>query len=278
MNIGKTNRLRVVKTVDFGVYLDGDGDEILLPTRYVPEGGLLPDAEVDVFIYRDSEDRLIATTERPLAEVDQCAYLEVKEVTRVGAFCDWGLMKDLLVPFREQQRPMVAGGYYAVYVYLDERTGRPAGSTRLQRFIENEELTVAEDDAVDLLILDQTDLGYRTVINDRHWGLLYHNDVFEPLQTGDHRRGFVRKIREENKVDVSLRRGGYDEVPHAVLRVMQALRAGGGHLPLHDRSAPAEIYDALGISKKMFKKAVGLLYRERRIQLEEGGIRLVPED
>ena len=272
------NRLQVVKTVDFGVYLDGEPEEILLPTRYLPTGGLAVGDTLDVFVYLDSEDRPIATTERPLAQVNQCAYLVVKQVSNVGAFMDIGLMKDLLVPFREQRTPMVAGASYPVYVYLDPRTQRLVGTARLHRFVRNDALTVAEGEGVDLLILDQTDLGYRTVINHRHWGVLYHNDVFETLTAGDQRRGYVRLVREENKVDVSLRQQGYGQVTSAVARVVQALQAGQGYLPLHDGSDPGEIQRTLGLSKKNFKKAVGTLYRQQRILLEKGGIRLTPED
>ncbi|SDM34844.1 hypothetical protein SAMN05421823_112165 [Catalinimonas alkaloidigena] len=275
--LGKINYMPVKKWVDFGVYLEAGEDEILLPIRYVPEG-TEPGDTLKVFLYRDSEDRIIATTELPLVQAGECAYLEVVQTTAVGAFLDWGLPKDLLVPFREQDQRMVVGMYYPVYVYIDPESQRLVGSSRLNRFISNDTLTVAEGDAVKLLVVQETDLGLKVVINHQHWGLLYHNEVFQDLGPGDAVRGYIKKIREENKIDVSLRREGFDEMPFAIDQLVRALRKEGGYLPLHDKSRPEDIYDALGMSKKVFKKAVGMLYRERRLLLEKEGIRLMPEE
>jgi predicted RNA-binding protein (virulence factor B family) len=275
VQIGRYNTLHVVKFVDFGLYLDGgDAGEILMPLQYIPENVEVED-EIEVFIYRDSEDRIIATTLHPEAIVGEFAYLEAKEVTPIGAFFEWGLPKDLLVPFREQKKPIEAGRFYLVYIFLDEQTQRITGSTRIDHYLIGNEVVEEEAEAVDLLIAEQTDLGYKTIINNKHWGVLYANEVFAPIHLGDRVTGYIKKIRTDGKIDVCLQKQGYDEVSTARLKLLGELKIEGGFLPLTDKSEPQVIHDAVGMSKKTFKKAVGALYRERLITLEADGIRLV---
>jgi len=278
VEIGRTNTLRVVKEVDFGLYLDG-GDtygEILIPTRYVPS-----DAEVDhyldVFIYLDSEDRIIATTDVPHAEVGDFAYLKCVEVTGIGAFLDWGLAKDLFVPFREQAHEMTAGLSYFVRVYLDEETERIVASSKTNQFLDNEPHDFEEGQEVDLIIGTATDLGVRAVVNEKFSGLIYHNEIFTPIKPGMRTTGYVQKIREDEKLDISLQKAGYERVDGIAGDILDKLQRGGGFLEANDKSSPETIKHVFGVSKKAFKKAVGALYRDRLITIEENGIRLVKE-
>ncbi|MES2389463.1 MAG: S1-like domain-containing RNA-binding protein [Bacteroidota bacterium] len=276
-DLGYPSRLQIIKHLDFGMYLQAGEDEILIPTQYIPEGVQIGDY-IDVFLYRDSEDRVIATTLEPAMYIGEVEYLEAVSVVPQGAFMEWGLPKDLLVPFREQETKIVEGMVYPVYLYLDEQTQRLAGSTRLSRFIKNDELTVEEGEEVQLLILNPTDLGYNALINNKHFGLIYENEVFKPLQSGMRMRGFIKKIREDNKIDLSLQPKGYAAAEEGTTEIRAALKKAGGFLPLHDKSEPEEIYNALKMSKKVFKKAIGALYKSREILLEQGGIRAVSED
>lgn len=275
VEIGKTNTLRVVKEVDFGLYLDGGDEfgEILLPTRYVPE-----DAEVDhyldVFIYTDSEDRIIATTEEPYGEVGDFAYLKCVGVTNFGAFLDWGLAKDLFVPFREQAHDMDEGLSYFVRIYLDDETDRIVGSSKTNQFLDNSPIDFEENDKVDLIIGTASDLGVRVVINGSHSGLIYHNEIFQKLKPGQKTEGYIKKIREDDKVDVSLQQAGYEKVEGIAGEILQKLEKSGGYMELNDKSSPESIKHVFGISKKVFKKAIGALYRERLITIESNGIRL----
>jgi uncharacterized protein len=274
IEIGRYNDLRVVKVKDIGVFLDGDEyGEILMPVRYVPEG-TQPDDILHAFIYRDSEDLIIATTLEPKAEVGDIAWLECKQVTDFGAFMDWGLPKDLLVPFREQSIPMEEGKSYWVMVYLDKASQRIVGSARLGKYLKNEELTVNEGDEVEIGICEKTDLGYRVMVNGLHWGILYKNEVYQPLKMGDRMRGFVKKIREDNKIDISLQKQGYEAIPELSLKLLHILKEHQGFLPLTDHSAPEEIYRLLQMSKKTFKKAVGALYKQKIVEIGEKGITL----
>lgn len=275
METGKINQLKVVKTVDFGVYLDGgDGVEVLLPTRYVPENCAAGD-ELEVFIYHDNEGRLIATTLRPYAIVGEFGWLKVKEVTDNGAFLEWGIMKDLLVPYREQKTAMKPGQRYLVYVYLDHITRRIAASARIDKFLDNVPPEYEPGQEVDLLVADSTDMGYKVIINQRHWGLLYHNEVFRPLQKGEHLKGYINTVREDEKIDVCLQKPGYEKIDGIAEHILASLKLNNGFLSVHDKSDAERIYALFGCSKKSFKKALGALYKQQLIQLEATGIRLV---
>ena len=270
---GQFYDLRVVKTVDFGVYLDGDGQEILLPTRFVPEG-LKEDDTVRVFVYHDSENRLIATTQEPAGQVGDIVLLEVVSLTPQGAFMNWGLMKDVFVPLSQQVARMHTGKKYLVRIYRDEQTGRVAATERFERYLSNEPLTVTEGEAVDLRVWQKTDLGYKVIINNRHTGVLYFNEVFEELEYGQQLRGYIKKIRPDGKVDAGLGVAGYERVESGSEKISRLLREQGGYLPYNDKSEPQAIYDYFGMSKKTFKMALGALYKERKIEFTQTGIKL----
>ncbi len=275
LEIGKTNNLRIVKEVDFGLYLDGgESGEILIPARYVPKNAKV-DEYLDVFIYHDSEDRLIATTETPLAQVDQFAYLKVKQLTQVGAFLEWGLMKDLLVPFREQKYEMFNNTSYLVRVYLDKVSKRIAATTKLDRYIDNVPYDYEEGQEVDLIIWEKTDLGYKVIINEEHTGLLYANEIFTPVHVGMKTKGFIKRLREDEKIDVSLQKQGFVHVDETSQMILEKLKTRGGFIEANDNTSPESIKHMFGISKKVFKKAIGSLYKERLIIIEDRGIRLV---
>jgi len=273
--IGKINHLEVVKEVDFGIYLDGgDLGEILMPKRYVPEG-TMPGDTIETFIYLDSEDRLVATTEKPLAMVDEFALLEVVSVTQVGAFLNWGLPKDLFVPFREQRQPMEEGKKYLVFVYLDTNTKRIAASSKIEQYLDNIPVDYDIDEEVDLIIVNETDLGYNAIIDNSHFGILYKNEVFQPLNPGDRVQGYIKKIRTDGKIDLRLEKIGYEKITTFVDRIIGELQKNNGFLPLTDKSSPEEIYKTFKISKKNFKATIGALYKKRFIALEENGIKLL---
>lgn len=273
--IGSYNTLQVVRKVHFGVYLDGkEHGEILLPSRYVPEQ-CSPGDKVKVFLYYDSEDRLIATTERPLAEVGSVAWLTAVAVNSFGAFLDWGLPKHLLVPFSEQYPRMRRGHAYLVYVYLDKRTQRIVASSRLNKFITAQPKDLTQGQQVKLIIGDKTTLGYKAVINNRSWGVLYHTEIFQPLQPGQKLPGFVKQIRADGKIDLCLQKPGYDTIAEVSDHIVEKLKAHNGFLPVNDSSPPELIYRQFRVSKKTFKKAIGALYKARRITLEQDGIALV---
>lgn len=271
--IGRSSSLRVVREVDFGVYLDGEElGEILLPERYLAEGCKVGDT-IEVFIYLDSEDRLVAGTERPYAEVGDFAFLKVVDLGPVGAFLDWGLPKDLLVPFREQKEKMAEGREYVVFVYLDNSM-RIAASSRLDRFLGKEPASFQADEEVELLICDETDLGYKAIINGTHMGVLYRNEVFQKLKKGQQIRGFIKKVRDDGKIDLALQKGGPKKVDELSEKILNALKKEGGFLSVTDKSSPKVINSLFGCSKNTYKKAVGGLYKKRLIILEKSGIRL----
>jgi len=272
---GRYNTLKVVKYVDFGVYLDGaEMGEILLPARYVPEVCEVGE-DLEVFIYLDSEDRIIATTEKPFAQVGEFAMLRVNAVNNVGAFLDWGLMKDLLVPFREQKMNMVAGRSYLVYVYVDPDSQRIAASAKLEKFLDNVIPEYQMGDEVSLIVESEGELGYNAIINHLHRGILYHDELPGPLNKGQKLKAFIKKVRDDKKIDLSLYRPGYEQVDGISQDILNKLTLAGGFLPFTDKSDAALIFDHFAISKKVFKKAIGALYRQRRILLEEKGIRLI---
>jgi len=273
--VGRFNKLEVVKEVDFGVYLDGgELDSILLPQRYVPEGCELGDW-VDVFLYFDSEDLLIATTETPKVQVGRCEMLKVIDINNAGAFMDWGLPKDLLVPYSEQLKPMEVGYSYVVYVFHDQDSDRIAASTRLQDYLAEESVWVKPRQAVDLLIAGRTDLGYKAVINDQYLGLIFRDDAFRPLKVGERLPGFIKNIRSDGKIDLVISQGTLQGDHDLGEQIIESLRASGGISTLTDKSEPDEIYRSFKVSKKKYKQALGSLYRSKRILLSAEKIQLV---
>lgn len=273
-NIGKLNQLQVIKEVDFGVYLDGDNlGEILLPARYVPDHCKINDW-IEVFIYLDSNDLLIATTDMPYVMVEQCAFLKVVDVNDTGAFLDWGLPKDLLVPYNQQERPMQVGHSYVVFVYLDENTNRIAASSRLSRFLSEQSDYFEPGEPVQLLICGESDLGYKAVINNLHLGLLYRDEVFKPLRYGQSVTGYIKNIRDDGKIDLTLQLPSQttrDSLGHEIL---EYLKANGGTSTLTDKSPPDQIYEQFGVSKASYKKALGALYKARLIRITKDSISL----
>ena len=276
--IGKYNYLTIQRLTSVGMFLsDVEGEEVLLPNQYLTDEMQIDD-NIKVFVYLDSEDRPVATTETPKIIRNEFAFLEVTDVTEHGAFMDWGLIKDLFVPFREQSTPMQEGEWHVVFLYLDQKSSRLIASTKIDRFLENERLTVAEGDEVDLLIFSKSDLGYNAIVNQYHKGLIYGNEVFRDIKIGDSLKGYVKKIREENKLDLSLQKTGYEVVEPTSQLILDELKKANGFLNLSDSSSPEDIYKKLQISKKVFKKAIGGLYRQGLITLGDDGIRLVQED
>lgn len=274
MKVGEYNELEVVKELDFGIYFREGDVEILMPTKWVPQGTKIGDT-LNVFVFRDSDDRLIATTVKPFATADTFAFLEAKQVNEVGAFMDWGMDKDLLVPFREQAQRMEAGRNYVVFVFLDEETDRLVGSTKLSRFIIREDIDVQEGDIVDLLIYSETDLGFNAIVNNLYTGLIYKNEIYEKIRVGDKMQGYVKRVREDEKIDLSLQKSGYELVDDVKWRILKLIKEEKGFLALNDNSTPEEIKAKLQISKKAFKKAIGALYRERLVKLTEKGVELI---
>jgi predicted RNA-binding protein (virulence factor B family) len=244
-----------------------------MPARYVPEG-VKPEDELEVFVYNDSEDRVIATTEKPYATVGDFKFLKVKAVNRTGAFLDWGLPKDLLVPFREQKAKMVEGGTYLVYVYLDDETDRVVASAKVDKFLDNTIPEYEAGDEVDLLIAEKTDLGYKAIVNGTHWGMIYENEIFTPVETGQYLKGYIKKVRDDDKLDISLQKEGYDQVDGISQNILEKLKEAGGFLAVSDKSPAEMIYHLFGISKKNFKKAIGALYRKQLITISKEGIKI----
>jgi uncharacterized protein len=276
IQVGQYNRLTVQRIKDAGVFLEDGKEGLLLPKRFVPRGTKVGD-ELTVFVYHDGEDRLIATTQHPFAVVGDIAFLKVVDLSPHGAFLNWGLMKDLFVPRSKQINPMRLGGEYLVHIYIDEQTGRIAASQYIEHLLSNEHLTVKELDVVDLMVYRETELGYAVIINNKHNGLLYFNEVFQPLQIGDKLQGFIKTIREDGKIDVAPGKPGYQKVEDEVAKILRLLQEHNGYLPYHDKSAPEEIYDFFGMSKKVFKMTVGKLYKEKKIELTKTGLKLLQE-
>lgn len=275
IEIGRFNELRFVKKTDTGLVLTDGEKEVILPYVYAPQEAE-PGDNLHVFVYIHSDGRLMATTETPTAMVGEFAFLEVVDVNEQGAFMDMGIGKDVFVPEREQKRPMKVGQKYVVYLYTDERNERITASSRLTDFIEQDMHDLEEGDEVSLLIFDESDLGYSAIINQKYAGLLYHNEVFEDLQPGDVRRGFVKKIREENKIDLSLQVIGFRHILDLKDTLLLELKENGGIINLGDKSSPEDIYNQLKISKKAFKKAIGSLYKERLVIVSDDSVKLAP--
>lgn len=272
--IGRMNNLEILRIVDHGAYLDGvELGEILLPKRDLAPENEIGD-HVRVFIYFDSEDKIIATKKTPKVQVGQFASLRVADVSKVGAFLDWGLPKDILVPFQEQKSNLHDGQYYTVYVYFDKVSQRIVASTKLDKFISTEPPPYKSGEQVDLLVAAKTDLGYKAIINHSHWGLIFKDAVFKPLKVGFSARGYIKKVRPDGKIDLSLRPPGKRHLDAVSQKIMDKLESSGGFLPMTDKTAPDEIYEIFGVSKKVFKRTLGGLYKKRLIQLEPKGIRL----
>jgi len=274
VEIGKLNNLRVVKAVDFGVYLDGEElGEILLPKKYVPKN-IKTDSAIEVFIYLDSEDRIIATTQKPLAKVGEFASLKVVSISTVGAFLNWGLEKDLLVPYREQKQHMIEGKYYVVYIYLDEKSNRIVASTKLNKYLNKISTDFQTGQEVDLLIADRTDNGFNAIINSTHLGMIYDNDIFMKIKTGQRIKGFIKNIRDDKKIDLVLQKLGFEKIDDSAQIILDLLKKQDGFIAATDKTPPEVINKIFGISKKTFKKAIGTLFKKRLITIEEKGIKL----
>lgn len=267
--------MKINRAVDFGVYLDGGEEgEILMPKKYIPEGAKIGDV-VEAFVYMDSEDRPVATTEKPLVKVGEFGALKVVEVNELGAFADWGVLKDLLIPYAEQRENLEEGQSVVVYVYLDKVSRRIVGSAKVEKFLDTYALDVEEGDEVDLMIFGKTPMGYKAIVNGLHTGVLYKNEVFKPLRIGDQMKGFIKKIREDEKIDLSLSKIGFEQAKDLSSIIIAKLKENGGFLRVTDKSNPEVIYQLFGESKKTFKKAVGNLYKQRLIDIEEEGLRLL---
>ena len=275
IELGKYNQLEVVKEVDFGLYLDGGDDgEILLPARYVPEGTKVGDM-LNVFIYLYNEERLVATTLDPYAQVGQFAYLEVAWVNQYGAFLNWGLMKDLFVPFREQKMKMQVGRKYIVHVHLDDESYRIMASAKVEHFLSEETPEYEIGEEVDILVWQHTDLGYKAIIDNKFSGLLYENEIFQPISIGMQLKAFIKQVREDGKIDLELQQGGMKKVKDFSETLLAYIKEQRGFIRFTDKSDAEQIYKTFGVSKKTFKKAVGDLYKQRLIVLEPNGIYLV---
>jgi len=272
--IGSFNQLSVIDLITHGAILDGgEKGEILLPNRYVPENCQIGDS-IDAFIYADSQDRLVATTQRPKAQSGEFASLKVVQTNKIGAFLDWGLPKDLLVPFNNQQRPMEVGKFYLVRVLTDERTERIVASTKLDKFLDIWPAEYEQGEQVDLIIAGKTDLGFKAIINHQHWGLIFQSDIFKPLRTGQRLKGYIKQVREDGRVDLVLSRAGKGKVIDFKEQLLAYLEDNNGFCDIHDKSSPALIQKTFGVSKKAFKATVGHLLKLEKITLEPNGIRL----
>lgn len=274
--VGRYSVFRVLRLVNFGAYLETPAGELLLPKKYMPEG-LRPDDYVRVFVYHDSEDRPIATTLQPYAQLGEFACLRVKHTTAFGAFMDWGLEKDLFVPLKEQHRPMREGQVYVVRIGLDPRTGRLIGIGKIGAFLDKGKPDLREGEQVALLVYEKTDLGYMCIVNNRHAGILYHSELFEPVSVGDKRTGFVKKIRNDFKIDLSLRLPGFQGIRAKRQIILDALKDAGGFLPYHDKTDPEIIKEVFQMSKKTFKILLGNLFKEGKIKISEKGISFVKD-
>ncbi|MBQ1986738.1 MAG: GntR family transcriptional regulator [Muribaculaceae bacterium] len=274
LQIGKFNELEITHRVDFGLYLDGGEEgEILLPLRYATQD-MKPGDKINAFIYRDSEDRLIATTEKPYAHVGDFAFLRVNATNNVGAFLDWGLPKDLLVPFREQKVRMVPGRSYTVYVYLDDETQRIVASAKLQKFLDNKIPDIKAGDEVKARIYQRTELGYKVIVNDLFSGLIYHNEIFSEVNIGELHHATVKTVRADGKIDLVLGKSTRNRVNDLADDILDYIEECGGRISLNDSSSPEEIRETFQCSKKDFKKAIGALFKAKQIVIENDGIRL----
>jgi uncharacterized protein len=274
IEIGKRNQLKINRTVDFGAYLDGgELGEILIPKRYLKPNIQIGDI-IEVFIYNDSEDRIIATTEFPFAQIGDFAWLQATAVNTFGAFLNWGLPKDLIVPFREQNSRMIEGNYYLVYIYLDIATKRIVASQKLDKFLDNIPPEYSPGEEVSIIVSNETELGFKVIVNSLHWGIIYRNQLFTQLSQGQKLQAFIFKIREDQKIDITLQKPGFSQVLDLSEVILNQLKINNGFLPFTDKTEPAAIYKHFGVSKKNFKIALGNLYRRKKISIEQNGIRI----
>ena len=276
IKIGNYNKLTAFRLSDYGWYLtdEDQSEEVLLPNKFVPDS-LEEGDEIEAFIFNDSEDRATATTQKPKIEVGKFACLQVVAVTEFGAFVDWGLDKDLLIPFSEQRREMEESSWYIIYLYLDGITDRLVGSNKWEKFVEKDDIELEEGEKVDLLIAEGTDLGVKVIINNQYSGLIFQNEIFHEIHRGDLMTGYIKNIREDGKIDVSLQKSGYkNAISDISQKVLDEIKNRNGHLKLTDKSPPGEIYTQLEMSKKNFKKAVGALYKQKLIRIEKDGLYL----
>ena len=276
MKIGHYNTLTIARETKVGLFLTDGKDDVLLPLKYVPKEYNIGD-EIIVFVYLDHEERPVATTLEPYILMDEFGLLRVNYVNKFGAFLDWGLEKDLFVPFKEQARPMEKGKRYLVFAYIDEKTNRIVASSKTNQFLSNENLSVSVGDEVELIISHITDMGINVIINDIHKGLLYKDQVYDDIRLGDRMKGYIKNIRPDHKIDVSLQKLGYQNIEPNAEKILQELRASRGFLRLNDNSHPEDIKTVLKMSKKTFKKAIGSLYKDKLIEIKDEGIYLVKE-
>ncbi|WP_298540488.1 S1-like domain-containing RNA-binding protein [uncultured Aquimarina sp.] len=275
LKLGKYNTLEIVRERDQGIYLsDDDGNEVLLPNKYVPDEFMIRD-EIKVFLYLDHEERIVATTLEPYAVVNSFAYLKCTTVSDIGAFMDWGLEKELFIPFREQASKMRIGSWYLVYVYLDEETNRLVGSSKTNAFLDNSLVLLSAYDEVDLMASHPSPYGWNMIVNQKHLGLVYEDEIFQKITPGDQLKGFVKKVRPDGKIDLTLQRHGYRAIEPNAQQILNELNNRGGFIDLNDKSNPDDIKEVFQLSKKSFKKAIGSLYKAKKIVIEKDGIRLV---
>lgn len=274
LTLGLYHTLTIDRDTEPGLFLrDEEGNEVLLPNKYKPATFKIGE-ELRVFVYLDHEERPVATTLKPFIKLDEFAWLKCVEVTGIGAFMDWGLEKHLFVPFKEQVSKMRKGDWYLVFCYLDEVSGRLVGSSKVNNFLDNSELTVAPFEEVDIIISNPTELGWNVIINQLHQGLIYKDDVFQKIQTGDRMKAYIKKTRPDGKIDVSLQRPGYRSIEPNARELLTALELKGGFLGLTDKSSPEEIQKELQLSKKSFKRALGTLYKKRMVEIKDEGVYL----
>ncbi|MCR9367326.1 CvfB family protein [Vibrio antiquarius] len=275
IKIGQINSLEVIKKADFGVFLDGDDyGSVLLPNKYVPEGTEIGD-HVDVFLYFDSESQLAATIERPIAQVGEWGLMKIEGVNATGAFVNWGIKeKDLLIPFSEQRTRFSAGQTILVYVYTDKASGRIVGTTKFNKWLDKTPANYEVNEQVDLIIAERSQLGYKAIVNGKHWGMIFPSDVFGKLYIGKKLKGFIKQIREDGKIDLALQKVGVAKMDDLSNKILDLLEKKGGFLPLNDKSSPEAIFDAFRTSKGTYKKTIGGLYKQGKIVIEKDGIRL----
>ena len=274
-HLGQYQLLTVLRETDPGLFLGNEaGDEVLLPHKYKPHG-IAEGDYLEVFVYLDNEERPIATTERPYLTLNTFGFLCCSEVNKYGAFMDWGLVKQLFVPFAEQAMPMKANQWYIVYLYLDEKTQRLVGSSKTNRFLDNDEVSLNRMDEVEILVTQIGDQGASVIVNNQHRGLIFIDDIFEDIRRGDRLKAYVKKVREDKKLDIVLQKPGYESIEPNAAYILNELEAAGGFLPLHDKTDPELIKNELGLSKKSFKKAIGSLYKEKKISIGPDGISLI---
>lgn len=275
LQLGEFQQLDILRDTEPGLYLGNtEGDEVLLPQKYKPETFEIGDT-LNVFVYLDHEERPVATNLEPYVKLNEFGYLQCSDVNKFGAFMDWGLEKQLFVPFKEQARPMKEGNWYIVRLYLDEQTNRLTGSSKTNKFLSNETVSVDVFAEVDILVTHLTETGANVIVNGIHKGLIYGEDIFEDIRTGDRMKAFVKKVRDDNKIDVVLQTPGYKSIEPNANYILDELKAAGGFMPLHDKTDPETIKNELGLSKKSFKKAIGSLYRDKQIRIKEDGIELL---